>query len=67
MAAGWFVHRLEKGITAAGSSSNNVHRKVSLKGSRMTGSSSNVHSKVSLKGSRMTGSSSSSVHSKVSL
>ena len=37
-----------------GSSSNNVHSKVSLKGSRMTGSSNNnVHSKVSLKGSRM--------------
>ena len=36
-----------------GLSSNNVHSKVSLKGSRMTGSSSNnVHS-VSLKGSRM--------------
>ena len=37
-----------------GLSSNNVHSKVSLKGSRMTGSSSNnVHSKVSLKGSRI--------------
>ena len=33
-----------------GSSSNNVHRKISLKGSGMTGSSSNnVHSKISLK------------------
>ena len=32
-----------------GSSSNNVHSKISLKGSRMTGSSSNnVHSKISL-------------------
>ena len=38
-----------------------VHRKVSFKGSRMTGSSSNiqyVHSKLYFKGSRMTGSSS---------
>ena len=48
------MHRLEKGITTTGSSSNNVHSKVSLKGCRTTGSSSNnVHSKVSLKGSRV--------------
>ena len=51
-----------------GSSSNNVHSKISLKGSRMKESSSNnVHSKISLKGSRMTGSSSNNVLSKISL
>ena len=48
-----------------GSSSNNVHRKISLKGSGMTGSSSNnVHSKISFQGSGITGSSSNNVHSK---
>ena len=48
-----------------GSSSNNVHSKISFQGSRMTGSSrNNVHTKISFKGSGMTGSSSNNVHGK---